>query len=158
MPDETSRRYLFVTIDCASRWVFLHIYDDQSEASSLPDSLPHAPDRQWHAIQRPLHLSAKAAFPARTPSTEPAPAPALSTVSSRCVISRQTAWLNALTDASANFANKHFASVAAFEETLKDYLLRTIASSRNRPSDIDLPLMPSHHGMTNILNCSLLRS
>jgi transposase InsO family protein len=35
MPDETSRRYLFVAIDRASRWVFLHIYDDQSEESSL---------------------------------------------------------------------------------------------------------------------------
>jgi transposase len=35
MPDETSRRYLFVAIDRAIRWVFLHIYDNQSEASSL---------------------------------------------------------------------------------------------------------------------------
>jgi transposase InsO family protein len=35
MPDEISRRYLFVAIDRASRWVFLRIYDDQSEASSL---------------------------------------------------------------------------------------------------------------------------
>ena len=34
MPDETSRRYLFVAIDRASRWVFLHIHDDQSEQSS----------------------------------------------------------------------------------------------------------------------------
>jgi transposase InsO family protein len=35
MPDETSRRTLFVAIDRASRWGFLHIYDNQSEASSL---------------------------------------------------------------------------------------------------------------------------
>jgi hypothetical protein len=28
MPDETSRRYLFVAIDRACHWVFLHIYDD----------------------------------------------------------------------------------------------------------------------------------
>jgi transposase InsO family protein len=35
MPDETSRRYLFVAIDRASRWVFLHIYDNPSEESSL---------------------------------------------------------------------------------------------------------------------------
>jgi transposase InsO family protein len=34
MPDETSRRYLFVAIDRASRWVFIRIYKDQSEASS----------------------------------------------------------------------------------------------------------------------------
>ncbi|AOY02061.1 IS481 family transposase [Jeongeupia sp. USM3] len=35
MPDETSRSYLFVAIDRATRWVFLHIYPDQSEASSV---------------------------------------------------------------------------------------------------------------------------
>ena len=34
MPDEASRRYLFVAIDRATRWVFLRIYKDQSEASS----------------------------------------------------------------------------------------------------------------------------
>ncbi|MBR7634505.1 IS481 family transposase [Janthinobacterium lividum] len=35
MPDETSRRYLFVAIDCATRWVFLHIYGDMSDKSSV---------------------------------------------------------------------------------------------------------------------------
>jgi transposase InsO family protein len=34
MPDETQRRYLFVAIDRASRWVFLCIYPDQGNASS----------------------------------------------------------------------------------------------------------------------------
>ncbi len=34
MPDETKRRYLFVAIDRATRWVFLRIYADQSETSS----------------------------------------------------------------------------------------------------------------------------
>ena len=34
MPDEAQRRYLFVAIDRATRWVFVHIYADQSEASS----------------------------------------------------------------------------------------------------------------------------
>ena len=34
MPDETSRRYLFVAIDRATRWVFFAIYPDQSEDSS----------------------------------------------------------------------------------------------------------------------------
>lgn len=34
MPDETQRRYLFVAIDRATRWVFVRIYADQSEASS----------------------------------------------------------------------------------------------------------------------------
>ena len=32
--DETSRRYLFVAIDRATRWVYVRIYKDQSEASS----------------------------------------------------------------------------------------------------------------------------
>lgn len=34
MPNETTRRYLFVAIDRATRWVFAHIYPDQSDASS----------------------------------------------------------------------------------------------------------------------------
>jgi len=35
MPDESQRRYLFVAIDRATRWVYLHIYKDQSEVSSV---------------------------------------------------------------------------------------------------------------------------
>ena len=35
MPDEASRRYLFVAIDRATRWVFMRIYKDQSDASSV---------------------------------------------------------------------------------------------------------------------------
>lgn len=35
MPDESARRYLFVAIDRATRWVYLRIYADQSEASSV---------------------------------------------------------------------------------------------------------------------------
>ena len=34
MPDETQRRYLFVAIDRATRWVFMRTYSDQSERSS----------------------------------------------------------------------------------------------------------------------------
>ncbi len=34
MPDETSRRYLFVAIDRATRWVHVRIYNDQNEQSS----------------------------------------------------------------------------------------------------------------------------
>lgn len=34
MADESSRRYLFVAIDRATRWVFVRIYADQGEASS----------------------------------------------------------------------------------------------------------------------------
>jgi transposase len=33
MQDEMSRRYLFVAIDRATRWVFMHIYDDMTDAS-----------------------------------------------------------------------------------------------------------------------------
>ena len=35
MPDEKSRRYLFVAIDRAYRWVFMHIYDNQTDESSV---------------------------------------------------------------------------------------------------------------------------
>jgi len=34
MADETARRYLVVAIDRATRGVYLHIYNDQSEVSS----------------------------------------------------------------------------------------------------------------------------
>jgi transposase InsO family protein len=34
MPDETQRRYLFVAIDRATRWVFMRTYRDQSDRSS----------------------------------------------------------------------------------------------------------------------------
>lgn len=35
MPDEAAHRYLFVAIDRATRWVFIGIYADQSETSSV---------------------------------------------------------------------------------------------------------------------------
>lgn len=35
MADETSRRYLFVAIDRETRWVYMRIYDNQSEKSSV---------------------------------------------------------------------------------------------------------------------------
>jgi len=34
MPDETHRRYLFVAIDRATRWVFMRSYRDQTDSSS----------------------------------------------------------------------------------------------------------------------------
>ena len=40
MPDETSRRYLFVAIDRATRWVFLHIYGDMTDKSSVEFPAP----------------------------------------------------------------------------------------------------------------------
>jgi hypothetical protein len=35
MPDETSRRYLFVAIDRATRWEFMHIYGDMTDRNSV---------------------------------------------------------------------------------------------------------------------------
>jgi transposase InsO family protein len=35
MPDETARRYLFVAIDRATRWVYMEIYADQTDSSSV---------------------------------------------------------------------------------------------------------------------------
>jgi len=46
MPDESARRYLFVAIDRATRWVWLKVYADQSNASSrdfLAEVHQHAP-------------------------------------------------------------------------------------------------------------------
>lgn len=35
MPDETSPRYLFVVIDCSTRWVFPHIHDAMTDSSRV---------------------------------------------------------------------------------------------------------------------------
>ena len=35
MPDEETRRYLFVAIDRATRWVYMKTYADQTEGSSI---------------------------------------------------------------------------------------------------------------------------
>lgn len=35
MPEEKQRRYLFVAIDRATRWVFLRVYDDMTDTSSV---------------------------------------------------------------------------------------------------------------------------
>ena len=35
MPDESARRYLFVAIDRATRWVYMDIYADQTDSSSV---------------------------------------------------------------------------------------------------------------------------
>ena len=35
MPDETARRYLFVAIDRATRWVYIELYADQTDSSSV---------------------------------------------------------------------------------------------------------------------------
>lgn len=66
MPDEKERRYLFVAIDRAPRWVYLEILQDKSakSASSLSSSLgkegflqdhPHS-DGQWQGVYRPFHF------------------------------------------------------------------------------------------------------
>ena len=34
MEDQTSRRYLFVAIDRATRWVFIRIYDNKTAANA----------------------------------------------------------------------------------------------------------------------------
>lgn len=35
MPDEMARRYLFVASDRATRWVFIELYGDQTDGSSV---------------------------------------------------------------------------------------------------------------------------
>jgi hypothetical protein len=42
MADESTRRYLFVAIGRATRWAYVHIYADQSEASSTDFPRPPA--------------------------------------------------------------------------------------------------------------------
>ncbi len=35
MPDDSERRYLFVAIDRATRWGFLHVYDKQTDSNAV---------------------------------------------------------------------------------------------------------------------------
>jgi transposase-like protein len=76
MADESSRRYLFVTIDRATRWVFIRIYKTKTAANArrflrdieracplsghcvaMPcramNAHPHCAERQWKGIHRP---------------------------------------------------------------------------------------------------------
>ena len=46
MPDETSRRYLFVAIDRATRWVFMHIYPTCGQTVSNGHRCPQAVHRE----------------------------------------------------------------------------------------------------------------
>ena len=53
MPDETQRRYLFVAIDRATRWVYFRIYRDQTDTSST-DFLRRAKNAAPMNIQKVL--------------------------------------------------------------------------------------------------------
>jgi hypothetical protein len=169
MPDETSRRYLFVAIDRARRWGFLHIDDDQSEESSL-DSLKRlqtacvrftfARYGQRRAIHRALHFPAKTAF--RQSRLRPCLYPSRARIDHRLIPPRHpqtngmvehfNGRINELLPRPALQAppnsNKHWTT----------FLWRTTTASRNRPLDIALSLTHSHHGMPNTLNCSLRQS
>lgn len=92
MPDETSRRYLFVAIDRATRWVFMHIYSDMTDKSSV-DFL--------HRLK----------LAASTPSTWPVPHYLPSTAWRHCGTRRRTAWLNASTAASTNCCSRPASTV-----------------------------------------------
>jgi hypothetical protein len=63
MQDESSRRYLFVAIDRATRWVFVQFKAkqdsgqcqglSQSTSQGLPDQDQQAVDRQRQGVHRP---------------------------------------------------------------------------------------------------------
>ena len=110
MADESARRYLFVAIDRATRWVYLRIHADQSEASST-DFL-----RRLHAVA-PMTIeklltdngspftdrftSKRKGPTGSTRSTASAPCSASNTIRSNRATRRPTAWSNASTAASA---------------------------------------------------------
>ena len=115
MPDETSRRYLFVAIDRATRWVFMHIYGDMTDESSV-DFLRRLKLASPIQISKILtdngsqfadRFAAKDKRPSgRHASTRFAPAWASSTAWRRRAICRPTAWWRDLTAASANCCSK----------------------------------------------------
>jgi hypothetical protein len=57
MPDEEQRRYLFVAIDRATRWVFIDIYEDQTDKSST-DFLSKVIQtlKKWHTKKPALFV------------------------------------------------------------------------------------------------------
>ena len=137
MPEETSRRYLFVAIDRASRWVFLHIHDNQSQQSSL-DFL------KCPRAACPIHIRT-ILTDSGTPFTDR-------------FTSRPTAGSNASRAVSANSARKP-ALQAPRNSNKRGRILswRITPSSRNKPSATDLPSMPSPQDTLNTLNCSIRR-
>jgi hypothetical protein len=70
MPDESHRRYLFVAIDRATRWVFMHIYADQSEDSSVDflNRLEQAASMTIVSCSQTTAASSLIASPARSAS------------------------------------------------------------------------------------------
>jgi hypothetical protein len=121
MPDESSRRYLFVAIDRATRWVFLHIYGDMTESSSvdflrrLRETCPFRLPRSslTTAPNSPTGFSARTRSPAVAMcSIAPVARPKSNIVWPRPVTHKPMAWSNASMAASASCYNKA-ASTAA---------------------------------------------
>ena len=111
MPDETSRRYLFVAIDRATRWVFMHIYGDMTDKSSV-DFLRRLKLASPIKVSKILtdngsqftdrFATKDKSQAASTPSTWLAPHYLPSTDRRRHVIRKRTAWSRASTAASTN--------------------------------------------------------
>ena len=115
MPDETYRRYLFVAIDRATRWVFMRTYRDQTDRSST-DFLPRLKGVALMKI-RPSSPTTAASSPtdSRAPpslllvsmySTWHASPWAYSTACARRDTPRPTAWSSVSTAASARSSVK----------------------------------------------------
>jgi len=115
MPDEAARRYLFVAIDRATRWVFLRVYAHQSEASSV-DFLERLHEAAPMKITKVLtdngsQFTDRFTSKAREPwgsitSTYAARRWTSSTDSARLAIRRPTAWWSASMAASARWCSK----------------------------------------------------
>jgi transposase InsO family protein len=111
MPDERSRRYLFVAIDRATRWVFLHIYGDMTDKSSV-DFLRRLKIASPIKINKILtdngsQFTDRFSMKDKTPSASMHSIKSVqewtsSTAWRRHVTHKRTAWLNASTAASAS--------------------------------------------------------
>ena len=115
MPDEASRRYLFVAIDRATRWVVIRIYKDQSDASSV-DFLRRVAKAAPLKITKLLtdngsQFTDRFTSKAKEPSSHHAfdvqcKAQGIEHRRYPRVTPRPTGWLSALTGASARCASK----------------------------------------------------
>jgi len=165
MPDESARRYLFVAIDRATRWVYLRLYAQQSEASST-DFLRRLSQAAPMKIQTVLTDNDSQftgiASPARPRppvvsmrSTVAARHSASSTDSARPDTCRPTAWASVSTAASARSLDRPGSSRPTnWKPRSPTTWPPTTTAFPNARSTTFHPFRPSSNGVLESRNCS----
>jgi len=166
MPDETARRYLFVAIDRATRWVFIELYADQTDGSSVdfltkvqqacPVKIVKLLTDNGSQFTDRLRLAARRRKPAaRMCSTGCARSSASSTALFRLAIRKPTVWWSASTAASATSSTRlDSAQLPNWNRHCAITSRSTTTAFRSERSSIKHPFRHSRNGMRNALNYS----